>query len=96
MRKIYAELETKDFDLTNIGGICNSKLKYYITKDNEYGIEVVKTQESKNSITTEIKNIINVTTDESKIEKILDVLVERRVLPYVAEDVIHDLVIGCN
>ena len=31
MKEIYAKVDTKDFDLSRAGVICDSKLEYYIT-----------------------------------------------------------------
>ena len=92
MKKIYARLETKDIDYSKVGAICNSQLEYYITKENSFGIEVIKTNKNNNIVTTEIKNILNITNDENKIHQIIDTLVNQKVAPYVAEEIVQDLI----
>ncbi len=92
MREMYAKVETKDINYSKVGAVCDSQLEYYITKENLYGIEVIKTNRHENIVTTEIKNILNITNDENKIRRIIDTLVDRKVLPYVAEEIVQDLI----
>lgn len=93
MKEIYAKVDTKDFDLSRAGVICDSKLEYYITKEKSYGIEIVKVKENKNVVDKEVKNILDISEDISKVKQILDLLVERKVKPYIAEEIINDLAI---
>lgn len=64
------------------------KIQYYKTKDELYGIEVVKENNLPNK---EIKDITEITEDEEEINNILDKLVSNMVMCNF-EDIVNDLV----
>ena len=64
------------------------KKQYYKTKDELYGIEVVKENNLPNK---EIKDITEITEDEEEINNILDKLVSNMVMCNF-EDIVNDLV----
>lgn len=70
------------------------KLEYYKTVDKEpkiYGIDIVKTEYKTNRIIKEEKQIKQVSNDESKIERMLNILKSFKVTPITAQDVLEDL-----
>lgn len=91
MRKIYKTVDSQKWNLNKVGGVCNSKIEYYKLKDVQYGIAVKETQQAENSKSTEIKEVQNITGNEAKINEILEILVDRKIEPYIAEDIIHDI-----
>lgn len=94
MKKIYGSIEANEVNLGKVGGMGKSKTEYYKMQDNGFGIEVVKTQQNEYSTTTEIKQIANITPNEAKINEILNILLDRRIAPYIAEEIIQDLMLG--
>ena len=56
-----------------------------------YGIHIIKTQYIDDKIKTEEKEIKNLTNDEAKINKILDLFKKHTVTPIIAEDIVEDL-----
>lgn len=91
MRKIYKTVDSQKWNLDKIGGVCDAKIEYYKLKDEQYGIEVKEIHQVENSKSTEIKEVQNITENEDKIDKILEILVDRKVEPYIAEEIIHDI-----
>ena len=73
------------------------KLEYYKTTMEEenvkekYGIEVVKTEYKNNTVNVETKEMNNLTNNEEKIDKILNLLKNNEVTPISVEDILLDL-----
>ena len=75
------------------------KLEYYkiINEDEivkaqnaKFGIKVVKTEYIRNRTKIEDKNIQYLSSDEKKIEKILNLFKQNEVTPVIVEDVLND------
>ena len=75
------------------------KLEYYkivnedeIVKneDAKYGIKVVKTEYKENKTSVEHKKIQHISSDENKIDKILNLFKQNEVTPVIVEDVLSD------
>ena len=81
-------------------GICHPiKLEYYkiINEDEiikqkkaKFGIDVVKTEYKKDDIKVENKKLQYISSDEKKIEEILNTLKDNKVTPIIVEDVLND------
>ncbi len=83
MKSLYACIE-----INKKGDSVTEKIEYYKTKDELYGIEVVK----ENSLPCkEISDIAQITEDESEIDSILDKLVSNGVMCNF-EDIVNDLI----
>lgn len=70
------------------------KLEYYKTVDEEpktFGIDIVKIEYKTNNIVKEEKQIKQLSSDESKIERMLNVFKSCGVTPITAQDVLDDL-----
>ena len=70
------------------------KLEYYKTIDDEpktFGIDIVKTEYKTNDIVKEEKQIKQLSNDEAKIEKMINIFKSFAVTPITAQDVIDDL-----
>lgn len=88
-------------ELKNIGVEYPIKLEYYKTQTNEedvknvndikYGIEVIKTSYIEEKVDVEKTCIPEIIKDETKIEKMLNILKEYKVTPVSAEYIIEDL-----
>lgn len=91
MNKVYQTFETKELKLGKTGGTYEATLEYSKIKDTRYGILVKEIQEYENSTSTEIKEIPNITEDESRIDTILEVLLDRKIVPYIAEEIVSDM-----
>lgn len=89
MKSLYACIEINR-KINEIGSIATERVKYYKTKDELYGIQVVKDNDLQNK-EEKINNIEQITEDENEINKILDILVNNMVM-YNFEDIISDLV----
>lgn len=89
MKSLYACIEINR-KINEIGSIVTERVKYYKTKDELYGIQVVKDNDLQNK-EEKINNIEQITEDENEINKILDTLVNNMVM-YNFEDIINDLV----
>ena len=89
MKSLYACIEINR-KINEIGSIVTERVKYYKTKDELYGIQVVKDNDLQNT-EEKINNIEQITEDENEINKILDTLVNNMVM-YNFEDIINDLV----
>lgn len=85
MKSLYACIEINKKD-NKIQSRITEKIQYYKTKDELYGIEVVK---ENNLLNKEISDIFEITNDEEEIESILDILVDNVVM-YNFEDIIND------
>lgn len=81
MKKLYA---TVDINKQN----STSKIKYYETKKENYGIEIVREVGNKVS---KIRTIDNITDKKRNINKILEVLTSQLVTPENAEYIEEDL-----
>ena len=73
MKSLYACIEINKKNNETEDGVTE-KIQYYKTKDELYGIEVVKENNLPNK---EIKDITEITEDEEEINNILDKLVSR-------------------
>lgn len=101
MKHFYAGTFINKKDLENMGVSYPVKLEYYKTepnveeKDNiekmKYGIEVIKTSYIKENVEVEYKKILELTKDETVVNRILDVLKRNEVTPISAEYVVEDL-----
>ena len=89
MKSLYACIEINR-KINEIGSIVTERVKYYKTKDELYGIQVVKDNDLQNK-EEKINNIEQITEDENEINKILDTLVNNMVM-YNFEDIINDLI----
>lgn len=89
MKSLYACIEINR-KINKIGNVVTERVKYYKTKDELYGIEVVK---DNNLLKKEIdvQDIKQITEDEKEIDSILDTLVSNMVM-YNFEDIINDLI----
>lgn len=83
MKKLYAIVNIKRKDL-------KSKIKYYETKKENYGVEIVRTV--KNKVLSR-KSIDNITSKERNIYKILDLITRQLITPETAEYIEDDLTI---
>lgn len=75
------------------------KLEYYKiinedeivkSKNAKFGINVVKTEYKENRTKVENKKIQYLSSDENKIEKILNVFKQNEVTPVIVEDILND------
>ena len=81
MKKLYASTVMKNKHTT---GTVN----YYKIIDEKYGIEIVK---QINNLKPETKTIENITESKDKINKVLEFLTEKFVMPDTVEYIIEDL-----
>ena len=84
-------------ELEKVGKNYPIKVEYYKTMEEtkyseNYGIEVIKTEYIDNDIKLESIKLDNITSNEDKINNVLDVLRKNGVTPVAAEDVITDLI----
>lgn len=89
MKSLYACIEINR-KANETESIVTERVKYYKTKGELYGIEVVKDNNLPNK-KEKIKGITEITEDEKEIDTILDALVSNMVM-YNFEDIINDLV----
>ena len=89
MKSLYACIEINR-KINEKESVVTERVKYYKTKDELYGIQVVKDNDLQNK-EEKINNIEQITEDENEINKILDTLVNNMVM-YNFEDIINDLV----
>lgn len=88
MKNLYGTIMINK-EITEKGQKIIENINYYKLKDEKYGIEIVRENEQKNKV--EIKGITNITEDEDAINHILNLLVNKEVMPS-SEDIIEDLV----
>lgn len=86
MKILYACIEINK-NINEAGDGVTEKIQYYKTKDELYGIEVIK---ENNLPCKEISDITQITEDESEINSILDKLVSNGVMCNF-EDIVNDL-----
>lgn len=86
MKSLYACIEINK-NINESGDGLTEKIEYYKTKDELYGIEVVK---ENNLPCKEISDIAQITEDENEINSILDKLVSNGVMCNF-EDIVNDL-----
>lgn len=89
MKSLYACIEINR-KINEIENIVTERVKYYKTKDELYGIQIVKDNDLQNK-EEKVNSIEQITEDENEINKILDTLVNNMVM-YNLEDIINDLV----
>lgn len=88
MKKLYGTIMIQKEFIDNHKNV-QENINYYKLKNQKYGIEIIKENETKQKL--EITNMVNVTDDEDAINYILNMLVNKRIMPSES-DVIHDLV----
>lgn len=81
MKKLYASTIMKSKNTIE-------RINYYKTMDEKYGIEIEKQINNSN---LESKQIKNITSSKVKINKVLDFLTEKFVMPDTVEYVLEDL-----
>lgn len=86
MKSLYACIEINR-ENNETGDGVKEKIEYYKTKDELYGIEIVKENNLPNK---EISDIAQITEDEKEIDSILDKLVSNMVMCNF-EDIVNDL-----
>ena len=91
MKSLYACIEINR-KMNKAGKVVTERVKYYKTKDELYGIEVVKDNNLPNK-QVKVQDILQITEDEKEIDSILDTLVSNMVM-YNFEDIINDLIIN--
>lgn len=84
-------------ELEKVGIDHPIKVEYYKTKESnenleEYGIEVIKTEYFENDIKIETACIENITDNETKADRILNLLKQYQVTPIAAQDIVNDLI----
>lgn len=89
MKSLYACIEINR-KTNEIESMVTERVRYYKTKDELYGIEVVKDNNLPNK-EEKINDIAQITEDEKEIDTILDTLVSNGVM-YNFEDIINDLI----
>ena len=89
MKSLYACIEINR-KMNKVGNVVTERVKYYKTKDELYGIEVVKDNNLQNK-QVNVQDILQITEDENEIDSILDTLVSNMVM-YNFEDIINDLI----
>ena len=73
------------------------ELEYYEThnlaekSEREYGIEIVKTKEKNEKFNIESKVINNISNEEQKVNKLLNILMLNKVTPVSVDDIISDI-----
>lgn len=82
MKRLYATVDIKRQNL-------NSKIKYYETKKENYGIEIVREVEDK--VLTR-RAIDNITDKKRNINKVLELLTRQLITPESAEYIEEDLI----
>ena len=82
MKKLYATVDIKRKN-------SNSKIKYYETKKENYGIEIVREVEDR--VLTR-RAIDNITNKKRSINKILELLTRQLITPESAEYIENDLI----
>ncbi len=88
MKKLYGSIEISKI-LKEGGSTFKEHINYYKLKNEKFGFEIVKKNQMKENIN--VMNIDNITSSESIINRILDFLVTKEVMPE-SEDIIEDLV----
>ena len=89
MKSLYACIEINR-KMNQVGNVVTERVKYYKTKDELYGIEVVK-DNNLNDKGENVQGSLQITEDEKEIDSILDTLVSNMVM-YNFEDIINDLI----
>lgn len=89
MKSLYACIEINR-KMNKVGNVVTERVKYYKTKDELYGIEVVKDNNLQGK-EVNVQDILQITEDEKEIDSILDTLVSNMVM-YNFEDIINDLI----
>lgn len=99
MRIFFSSTFIEKKSLKEAGIYHPIKLEYYkiINEDEmikqkkaKFGIHIVKTEYKENGVTVENKKMQYISSDEKKIEEILDLLKENEVTPIAVEDVLSD------
>ena len=88
LRSLYATIVISK-NISEIGEKEIQKIKYYKTKDELYGIQVVKNNELQYN-EEKIDKIEHITEDENEINQILEILVNNLVT-YNFEEIISDV-----
>lgn len=95
--KFYGEIFMEQENLKSNGIYYPIKLNYFKTeetdeelKSKKYGIQITKTEYKDELQIIETNTINEITDDEEKIEKLLEIFKENEVTPVIAEDIIED------
>ena len=96
MKTFFGGMFMNKENLRKEGILYPIKLEYYKIKDLKskndiFGIEVVKTEYIPNDTRIENKEITYLSDDEQKVEKVLKLFKENEVTPIGVEDVLADL-----
>lgn len=86
MKNLYGTISISKI----LGDMCiKERINYYKLKNSKYGLEIVKS-DSTNEENIEVTNMIDITDNEEKIDKVLNDLVIKEITPD-SSDVIEDL-----
>ena len=86
MKNLYGTINISKI----LGDMCiKERINYYKLKNSKYGLEIVKS-DSTNEENIEVTNMIDITDNEEKIDKVLNDLVIKEITPD-SSDVIEDL-----
>ena len=97
MKTFFGGVFIKDDTLSEEGIEYPIKLEYFRTirdeenVENKYGIQVVKTEYLNDNINIESKEAKDITNQEDRIDKLLDILKKNEVTPIGLVDVLEDL-----
>ena len=96
MKTFFGGMFMNKEELRKVGILNPIKLEYYKIKDLKskndiFGIEVVKTEYINEEVKVEKASIDKLTNDEKIENSILDILKRNEVTPVILEDVIEDL-----
>ncbi|MBR3162520.1 MAG: hypothetical protein IKF17_00245 [Clostridia bacterium] len=94
MRVFYGGIYLEKKTLQEAGIEHPIKLEYYKiinTEEKIYGIDIVKTEYKTNNMIKEEKELKEISKDELKIEKMLNIFKSCAVTPITAQEVVEDL-----
>ena len=92
MKTFYGGIFVEKNALEEAGIDYPIKLEYYKTiYENEYGMQIIKTEYIGKEVKVEKKNINYITNDEKEINNILGLFKQNQVTPLGAMDVLKDL-----
>ena len=93
-KKFLSEIFVDDKELRNNNIEYPIKLEYYriMSKENKYGIEIIKKEYRKETIKIENEKIINITKDKKFINDLIYKLKENLVTPIGLKDVVREII----
>lgn len=100
LKKLYGTTVIDSSDSEDDGIEGQIELEYYKTKNGlvvledkkPYGIEIIKKKKENEQLNIEAKVINNMFDEETKINKLLDLLIKNKVTPISVEDILADLI----